>query len=296
MKKMLLLFALAIAAFACKKDDDGIELQLNMKSCVLNNENSSAEVKVERGEGFLTVTSSDPDVAEVLHEDNGNIFYIIGHGEGNATVTVGVSNEDGAESFRTIDVRVSETINYHSFSAGDGVYLKKAGSRIFELPFNFEKGYTVVADAGAVIDSEGVAAFSAGTEMGNKFRIDAKNTGSILFHICKGIVKVYSVRIYVVDEYDLFVPPSEDRQLTFKLPFTYGINGITIWRGSGQYTARIADEAVAQVKSVTPGEDVFNSMNNSAVARVNPLKTGTTKMIITDTVTGQTHEVDVVVN
>jgi len=39
-----------------------------------------------------------------------------------------------------------------------------------------------------------------------------------------------------------------------------------------------------------------NQMNNSAAVRVTPLKSGTTKMIVTDTVTGQTASVDVVVN
>jgi hypothetical protein len=298
MKKLLSILVLATALFACKKEDDRIKLQLNLKSCVLDNETSFAEVKVDRGGGFLAVTSSDPETAEVLYDgNNGNLFYIIGHNRGNAAVTVSVFNDKGVENTtKTIDVRVNESIEYPRYAAEGGVYLRKGDSRFFKLPFAFEKNYNVVTDASAAIDTEGAATFSASVEMGSEFKVDAKATGSILFNICKGKVILYSVRVYVVDEYDLCVPPSEDRQLTFKLPFTYGVNGITIWRGSGKYTARIADETVAKVESITSGEDHFNSMNNSAVVRVTPLKIGTTKLIITDTVTRQTASVDVVVN
>lgn len=107
---------------------------------------------------------------------------------------------------------------------------------------------------------------------------------------------LFSVRVYVVDEYDLFIPESESSQLTFDLPFTFGVNGITVWRGSGHYTAKVVDETVAIVKSITPGNDWVNQMNNSAVVRVTPLKSGTTKLTVTDTVTGKTASVDVVVN
>ncbi len=299
MKKLLLLLVLATALFACKKEDDHqIKLQLNLKSCVLDNATSFAEVKIDKGEGFLAVTSSDPETAEVLYDgDNGNLFYIIGHNRGNAAVTVSVFNNNGIEStIKTIDVRVSESIDYPRYAVEGGVYLRKGDSRFFKLPFAFEKSYSVVTNASAVVDTEGAATMSASVEMGSEFKVDAKANGSILFNICKGKVILYSVRVHVVDEYDLCVPPSEDRQLTFKLPFTYGVNGITIWRGNGKYSARIADETVAKVESITPGEDHFNSMNNSATVRVVPLKIGATKLIITDTVTGQTSNVDVVVN
>jgi NADH:ubiquinone oxidoreductase subunit F (NADH-binding) len=94
----------------------------------------------------------------------------------------------------------------------------------------------------------------------------------------------------------LFIPPSENRQLTFDLPFIVGINGISIWRDSGQYTAKVVDETIAVVKSITRGNDFFNQESNSAVVWVTPLKSGTTKLIVTDVVTGQTSGVDVVVN
>jgi len=297
MKKLLSILILATVLFACKKEDDGIKLQLNLKSCVLDDKTSFAEVKVDRGEGFLNVSSSDPLISEVrFDEDNETVFYIIGHQAGRATVTVNVSTYGGIGNTKTIDVKVNESIDYPRYASEGGVYLRKGESRFFKLPFAFEDNYSVVADASAVIDTEGAATFSASVKMGSEFKVDAKAAGSTLFNICKGKVVLYSVRVYVVDEYDLCVPPSEDRQLTFKLPFTYGINGISIWRGSGKYTARIVDETVAIVESITPGNDWANQMNNSAVVRVAPLKIGTTKLTITDTVTGQTASVDVVVN
>lgn len=297
MKKLLFILVLAITLFSCEKEEDRIKLQLNMKSCVLDNETSYAEVQIDRGEGFLNITSSDPDIAEIRFDmDSETVFYIVGHREGQATVTVNVSANGGIETTKTIDVKVNEWIDYPNYATEGGVYLRKGESRIFKLPFAFEKNYSVVADAGAVIDTEGAATFSAGTAMGDQFRVDAKAAGSVLFNICKGKVILYSVRVFVVDEYDLFIPESENSQLTFDLPFTYGVNGITIWRGSGKYTARIVDETVARLESITPAEEYFNSMNNSATVRVAPLKIGATKLIITDTVSGQSADVDIVVN
>lgn len=295
--KLLFSLILAIALLACKKEDDGIELQLNMKSCVLDNASSYAEIQIDRGEGFLNVSTSDADIAEIMYEeDNANLFYIIGHNRGNAVVTVAVFNDNGDESIQTIDVNVRETISYESFLMDVGVFLKKGESRKFGLPFTFDKNYSVVADNSAIIDKDGVATVSASVEMGNKFKVEAKAVGSTSFNICKGKVIIFSARVFVVDEYDLYIPESENDQLTFNLPFTYGINGITIWRGSGHYAAKVVDETIAVVKSVTPGTDYFDQQNNSAVVRVTPLKSGKTKLVVTDEVTGQTAEVNVVVN
>jgi hypothetical protein len=299
MKKLLFSLVLATALFSCKKeDDDQIKIQLNTESCTLDNATSYAEIKIERGEGSLNVSSSDSDIAEILYDsDNANIFYIIGHNQGNAAVTVIVFNDQGAESTKTIEVSVREYINY---SYGDfstsGVYLKKGETRSFGLPFAFNKDLSLEIDNSAVIDKDGVATVSASSEMGAKFKVKANAVGSTSFNICKGKVKLFAARVIVVDEYDLFIPESEDRQLTFDLPFTFGVNGISVWRGSGHYAAKVVDETIAVVKSITPGEDYFDQQNNSAVVRVTPLKSGKTKLIVTDEITGQTHGVDVVVN
>lgn len=297
MKKPLFLLVLTVILFACEKNDDGIKLQLNTESCTLDNENSYAEIKIDRGEGSLNISSSDPDIAEILYDESDeNIFYIIGHNQGNAIVAVDVFNDNGVENTKTIDVNVREAIYYESFLMDVGVYLKKGESRKFGLPFTFDRNYSVVADNSAVIDNDGVATVSASVEMGNKFKVEAKAVGSTSFNICKGKVVIFSARVFVVDEYDLFIPESENSQLTFDLPFIAGVNGITIWRGSGHYAAKVADETIAVVKSVTTGEDHFDQQNNSAIVRVTPLKSGKTKLVVTDEVTGQTAEVDVVVN
>ncbi len=297
MKKVLFLLVLVITLFACEKEnDDQIKLQLNLKSCVLDNATSYAEIKIDKGEGFLFINSSDPDIAEILYEkDNENVFYIIGHNSGNATVTVRVSNYGDVGTTKTINVDVREAINYGDFSTS-GVYLKKGETRKFGLPFTFDKNYSVVADNSAVIDNDGVATVSASVETGSKFKVEAKAVGSTSFKICKGKVELFSARIFVVEEYDLFIPESEDSQLTFDLPFIAGVNGISIWRGSGHYSARVVNETIAVVKSITLSDDYFDQQNNSAVVRVTPLKSGKTKLVVPDEVTGQTHDVDVVVN
>lgn len=299
MKQLLFLLVLVTALFSCKKgNDDHIKLQLNTESCTLDNATSYAEIKIDRGEGFLNVSSSDSDIAEILHDkDNENVFYIIGHNQGNAAVTVIVFNDQGAENTKTIEVSVRESINYNygSFSTS-GVYLKKGEIRKFGLPFAFNKDLSLEMDNSAVIDNDGVAVVSTSAEMGAKFKVEAKAVGSTSFNICKGKVKLFAARVFVVDEYDLFIPESEDSQLTFDLPFTFGVNGISVWRGSGHYAAKVVDETIAVVKSITAGEDHFDQQNNSAVVRVTPLKSGKTKLVVTDEITGQTHDVDVVVN
>ncbi len=297
MKKSLFLLVLAVTLFACEKDDDGIKLQLNTESCTLDNETSYAEIRIDRGEGLLKVASTDSDIAEILYDEiDENIFYIIGHNQGTAAVSVVIFNDEGEENTKTIDVNVREAISYESFLMDEGVYLKKGESRKFGLPFTFDKNYSVVADNSAVIDNDGVATVSSSVEMGNKFKVEAKAVGSTSFNICKGKVVIFSARVFVVDEYDLFIPESENSQLTFNLPFIAGVNGISIWRGSGYYSAKVVDETIAIVKSVTTSDDHFDQQNNSAEVRVTPLKSGKTKLIVTDEVTGQTSAVNVVVN
>ncbi len=301
MKKLLFFLVLAITLFACEKEDEGIQLQLNIESCILDYENNYAEVKIDRGEGYLTVTSSDPSVAEILYDTTKeDVFYIAGHNKGKATVLVNVFNDKGEGYVKMVDVTVRETIVYKDVLTE--VYLKKGESRSFTLPFVFDKANSLVQDNSAIIDNDGVASVSASVEMGNKFEVEAKAAGSTAFYIypgeTPGNMVLFSARIFVVDEFDLFIPESENSRLTFDLPFTDGVNSISIWRGSGHYTASVADKTVAEVESITliQKEDWANEMNNSAEVRVTPFKTGTTKLIITDTVTGQIADVAIVVN
>jgi hypothetical protein len=298
MKKILLLIVITISLLACEKEQaKNTGLALNIKSCVLDNSNSFAKVTIERGDGFLNIITSDPDIAEIMRDyDNENLFYIIGHNKGKAEVLVSVTNETGYEKIKTIEVTVREAINYGSFSTAGGVYLKKGESRIFNLPFEFNKDFSIENDNKAIIDNDGVASVFANETLGSKYKVVANAVGSTLFSICKGKVKLFDVRVFVVNEYDLFIPESENSQLTFDLPFIAGVNGISIWRGSGHYSARVADESIAIVKSITPGIDYFDQQNNSAIVRVTPLESGTTKLIVTDNITGQSHAVNVVVN
>lgn len=297
MKKILLLIVITMSLLACEKDEaKNSGLALNIKSCVLDNANSFAKVTIDRGEGFLNIITTDPDIAEIMRDDdNENLFYVIGHNKGKAEVLVSVTNETGYEKIKTIEVTVREAINYGSFSTAGGVYLKKGESRIFNLPFEFNNDFSIVNDNKAIIDNDGVASIFANESMGSKYKVTANAVGSTLFSICKGKVKLFDVRVFVVNEYDLFIPESENK-LFFELPFSFGVNGITIWRGSGHYSAKVVDESIAIVKSITPGVDHFDQQNNSAVVRVTPLERGTTKLIVTDNITGQSHAVNVVVN
>lgn len=297
MEKILLLIVITISLLACEKDEaKNSGLALNIKSCVLDNANSFAKVTIDRGEGFLNIITTDPDIAEIMRDDDDeNLFYIIGHNKGKAEVLVSVTNETGYEKIKTIEVTVREAINYGSFSTAGGVYLKKGESRIFNLPFEFNKDFSIVNDNKAIIDNDGVASVFANETLGSKYKVTANAVGSTLFSICKGKVKLFDVRVFVVNEYDLFIPESENK-LFFELPFSFGVNGITIWRGSGHYSAKVVDESIAIVKSITPGIDYFDQQNNSAIVRVTPLERGTTKLIVTDNITGQSHAVNVVVN
>jgi len=292
MKKILFLFAVTITLFACDKDDDGLNLQLNMESCVLDNEHSYAEVKKLNGTGSLSVTSSDPGIAEIRFDDvDKNVFYIIGHGQGNATITVvdADDNTTGADfAVKTIDVVVRESISYGEYSSQE-VFMKKGEFRIFKLPFIFDKTDSLVGVNNYIVSAR------ASVALGNQFKVEALSNGKTKFQVFKGKIELFSVYINVVNEYDLLIQ-DRDSRLTFDLPFIAGVNGISVWRGSGQYTAKVVDETVAVVESIIPGNDWVNQMNNSAAVRVTPLKSGTTKLIVTDTVTGQTSAVDVVVN
>lgn len=292
MKKILVLFAAMFTLFSCSKDDDSLDnnLRLSVKSCVLDNGNSSVEVKMFKGTCPFEVVSSDTDVATVFFEDGkDDVFYIVGHGKGKAIITVTSYTETGENFIKTIDVDVCESISYPDYSS-EVVYIKKGESRMFNLPFCFDKNDSLA------VDNHYIASVFANAEMGQKYKIDAKSKGSTQFHIYKGKTELATVLVTVVYEYDLYIPPSEYRQLTFKLPFTCGVNGISIWRGSGQYTAKIEDETVAKIESITPGEDWCNEKINSAVVRATPLKVGTTMLIVTDMITGQTAGVKVEVD
>jgi len=295
MKKLLLLSVVFFTLFSCEKNDDVLEqnLRLNVKSCVLDNEHSYVEVKKLEGAGSLRVTSSNPGIAEIrFDEKDKDVFYIIGHGQGKATITVVDvdDNKTGNDyAVKTIDVNVRESIDYGDYSHED-VYMKKGDFRIFKLPFIFDTTDSLVGV------NDYIASMRANVALRNTFKVEALSNGITEFQIYKGKIAHFSVRVFVVNEYDLFIPESENSQLTFDLPFTVGVNGISIWRGSGQYTARVVDETIGVVESITPGNDHFNQESNSAVVRVTPLKSGKTKLIVTDLVTGQTGGVDVVVN
>lgn len=295
MKKIWMLLVVVVTLSACKKNDDGFDqrLQLNVESCVLDNAHSYAEVKKLKGAGSMGVTSSNSGIAEIrFDEKDKDLFYIIGHGQGNATITVADADDNttGADfAVKTIDVNVRETIDYGRYTHED-VYMKKGDFRIFKLPFIFDKNESLVGV------NDYIASMRANVALGNTFKVEALSNGITEFQICKGKIAHFSVRIFVVNEYDLFIPESENSQLTFKLPFTVGVNGFSIFRGSGQYTAKIVDETVAVVESITNDGDYFNQESNSAVVRAKPLKIGKTKLIVTDAVTGQTGSVDVVVN
>jgi len=257
----------------------------------LDNEHSYTEVKKLSGTGSLSVTSSNPDVAEILFDkENENVFYIIGHGQGISTITVvDAFNQKDDYDAQTIDVVVRESIDYGDYSY-QKVFMKKGEFRIFKFPFIFDKNDSLVGV------NDYIVSMSANVALGNQFKVQAISTGNTKFQIFKGKIKLFTVYINVVNEYDLFIPESERSQLTFDLPFTVGVNGISVWRGSGHYTAKVVDETVAVVESITRGNDHFNQENNSAVVWVTPLKSGKTKLIVTDVVTGQTSGVDVVVN
>ena len=261
---------------------------------MLDNAHSYAEVTKLKGAGSLRVTSSNPGIAEIrFDEKDKDVFYIIGHGQGNATITVvdADDNTTGADfAIKTIDVNVRETIDYGRYLHED-VYMEKRDFRIFKLPFIFDKNESLVGV------NDYIVSVRANVELGNTFKVEALSNGITEFKICKGKIAHFSVHVFVVNEYDLFIPESENSQLTFKLPFTVGVNGFSIWRGSGHYTAKIVDETVAVVESITRrDDDYFNEASNSAVVRAKPLKIGKTKLIVTDAVTGQTGSVDVVVN
>lgn len=295
MKKTLLLLAVMFTMTACKKNEDGLKnsLQLSLKSCVLDNVHSYVEVTKLKGAGSLRVTSSNPGIAEIRYEEKDkDLFYIIGHGQGNATITVvdADDNTTGADfAIKTIDVNVRETIDYGEYQSEE-VFLKNGEFRIFKLPFNFDKNDSLVGVNDYIVSA------SASVALGNQFKVQAKSTGLTKFQIYKGKIELYSIYIHVVNEYDLFIHERDSHSpLTLDLPFTVGVNGIRVWRGSGKYTAKVVDETVAVVESIIRYDDHFNQQNNTAAVLVTPLKSGTTKLMVTDAVTGQTSGVDVVV-
>lgn len=84
--------------------------------------------------------------------------------------------------------------------------------------------------------------------------------------------------------------------LILDLPFTVGVSGISVWRGSGKYAAKVVDETIVVADSIIRYDDHFNQQNNTAAVLVTPLKSGKTKLIVNEIVTGQASGVNVVVN
>jgi len=81
---------------------------------------------------------------------------------------------------------------------------------------------------------------------------------------------------------------SPKKRLTIKIPFTCGINGIGILRGSGKYSATIENENIAKVESIINwNTNAFNQMFNDAAVHIKPLNEGETFLNIKDETTGQ---------
>jgi hypothetical protein len=274
MRKIILTLFLASVLFSCKEDNDSSKsLELSKTSLELDNVNSREDILIKGSSSTYSASSTDANVASVAI--NNDTLIVIGYNEGNCTIYV----SDEFNNVKSIPVCVKEAIDFTFYNI-ESIYIKKGEKRTFSFtPLNYKDYNTFV------VSNKEIADVSVIGDKVKSFLVDAKYIGKTAVNIFKGKMRISEFYINVVDEYDLYVP---EKSLTIKIPFTYGINGISIWRGSGKYSATTENENIAKVKSIINwNTNAFNQMFNDAAVHIKPLNEGETFLNIKDETTGQ---------
>lgn len=274
MRKIILTLFLALVLFSCKEDNDfSKNIEVSKTYLELNNVNSREDVLIKYGSGGYYAHSTDENVAKAVV--NNDTLSVIGYSAGKCTIYV----YDEIDNVKSISVCITEPIDF-TYYIIENIYIKKGEKRTFSFsPLNYKDYNTFV------VSNKEIADVSIVGDQVKSFLVDAKVTGKTTVSIFKGKMKISEFDINVVDKYDLYVPK---KSLTLKIPFTYGINGISIWRGSGKYSATIENKNIAKVESIINWNDnTFNQMCNDAAVLITPLNEGETFLNIKDEITWQ---------
>lgn len=274
MRKIILTLLLASVLFSCKEDNDSSKnIEVSKTYLELNNVNSREDVLIKYGRGSYYAHSTDDNIAKAVINDD--TLSVIGYSVGKCTIYV----YDELDNVKSISVCITEPIDF-TYYIIENIYIKKGEKRTFSFsPLNYKDYNTFV------VSNKEIADVSIVGDQVKSFLVDAKVTGKTTVSIFKGKMKISEFDINVVDKYDLYVPK---KSLTLKIPFTYGINGISIWRGSGKYSATIENKNIAKVESIINWNDnTFNQMCNDAAVLITPLNEGETFLNIKDEITWQ---------
>jgi len=274
MKNIILTLFLASVLFSCKEDNDSLKtFELSKTSIELDNVNSSENILIKGRSSTFFASSTDANVAYATI--NNDTLIVIGYNLGNCTIYV----SDEFNNVKSIPVCVKEAIDFTFYNIAN-IYIKKGEKRTFSFsPLDYKDYNTFV------VSNKEIADVSVVGDQVKSFFVDAKYKGKTTMSIFKGKMKISEFYINVVDEYDLYVP---QKSLTLKIPFTYGINGIGIWRGSGKYSATTENENIAKVQSIIYwNNNSFNQECNDAAVHIKPLNEGETFLNIKDETTGQ---------
>jgi hypothetical protein len=274
MRKIILTLFLASVLLSCKEDNDfSKNIEVSKTYLELDNVNSREDVLIKYGSGSYYANSTDENVAKAVV--NNDTLSVIGYSVGKCTIYV----FDELDNVKSISVCITEPIDF-TYYVIENIYIKKGEKRTFSFsPLNYKDYNTFV------VSNKEIADVSVVGDKVKSFLVDAKETGKTTVSIFKGKMKISEFDINVVDKYDLYVPK---KSLTLKIPFTYGINGISIWRGSGKYSATIENENIAKVESIINWNgNTFNQMCNDAAVLITPLNEGETFLNIKDEITWQ---------
>ncbi len=274
MRKIILTLFLALVLFSCKEDNDfSKNIEVSKTYLELDNVNSREDVLIKYGSGGYYAHSNDENVAMAVV--NNDTLSVIGYSVGKCTIYV----YDKIGNVKYVSVCITEPIDFTWYNI-ENIYIKKGEKRAFSFsPLNYKDYNTFV------VSNKEIADVSVVGDQVKSFLVDAKEIGKTTVSIFKGKMKISEFDINVVDKYDLYVP---EKRLTIKIPFTYGINGISIWRGSGKYSATIENKNIAKVDSIINwNSNAFNQMCNDAAVLIKPLNEGETFLNIKDEITWQ---------
>lgn len=274
MRKIILTLFLALVLFSCKEDNDfSKNIEVSKTYVALDNVNSRDDIQIKYGSGGYYAHSTDENVAIAVV--NNDTLSVVGYSVGSCTVYV----FDKIGNVQSIFVQVKEAIDFTYYFL-ENIYIKKGEKRTFSFsPLNYKDYNTFV------VSNKEIADVSVVGDQVKSFLVDAKEKGKTTVRIFKGKMQISDFDINVVDEYDLYVP---QKSLTLKIPFTYGTNGISIWRGSGKYSATTDNENIAKVESIiNKNDNTSNQMCNDAEVLIKPMNEGVTFLNIKDEITKQ---------
>ncbi len=259
---LLISISMIVLLTGCPGDNDDEQmLKLSKSECELSEDSPNIEIKITKGAGNYTVTSSNENVAVALVD--GDILYIFATGMGKSTITVTDQNKNKA----TVQVTINEVIR-KPFPDSSLVFIKKGTWKTLKYP--------VEADPGDYIFSEDES-IATGRISGNEIIITGMKAGKTDIYLAETIWPRHIFAVTVVDVYDLLINSRDIHYISIGEETAFHIIC-----GNGNYTIVPSEEGIVSFEKIPYTGQESGIDANPETVKIKALKTGTVELTVTD--------------